>query len=361
MIAWFASLASATPLTGAPAPHWPLEAGTRWTFTDAGGAERLVLTALGDGRVEVRGPSVFWGGSGFTLTEDAGGWRVPATASYLGDDPKPEPWRVLQGPLVPGRSWTVTERRDGVPFSFEVDVVGPESVSLPTGPVDAWHLRYTLLAHLGTEHDFDLWVADGLGPVRILRTAESTMGRKTPEPADPLTLARFERRGPPQPVTDAPHDALQAEVVATGPGRVGQPFPLRFAVRDVGAVPVDAIVSLDASDVGWRYPKIGVEFVDPRGHVVEREIIGRCGLMNPLTAADLRELRPGEALDPFGPGSFSHEALSFTPDRRGTWTVRFTYDTSGATGWDPVDPDAPKLVPTVPAGAYRAETTVEVR
>jgi hypothetical protein len=332
------SVALASPLPAGEALDWPLEAGNRWTFTDARGEERLVLDALGGGRVEVRGPSVFWGSSGFTLRRAGDDWLLTATESYLGPDEKPAPWLVVDGPLRAGRRWEVVEERDGVPFTFSVEVVGSEPLPLPDGPVRAWHLRYRLLSHLGTERDVDLWFADGLGLVKLAQVAESTLGEKRPPDAPVVaTLARFERRGTAVAVGDAPDDALRAEVVATGPGRVGERLPLGFSVVNAGPVAVDAIPSLDASDVGWRYPKIGIEIVDPDGTVVEPGDLGRCGMTNPLA-----------------------DALAFVPDRPGGWRVRFTYDTSGADGWGPLDPDVAARIAGVPAGVYRAETVVTV-
>jgi hypothetical protein len=274
---------------------------------------------------------------------------------------KPSPWLVLDGPPRPGKRWSVREERDGVPFAFEVEVLGRETLSLPVGSTEAWHVRYTLTAHLGTEHDFDLWFSDGLGLVRLQRTAESTMGEKTSEEKPQiLELSRFERRGPEVVAEDAPEDALVASVVATGPGRVGEWLPLQFSLVNQSAVPVRVLRSLDASDIGWRYPKIQVELEGPDGQVWG-EPGGRCGLMNSLTLRDFQVLRPGEAFDPFGPGSFGHSALRHLPEKPGTWTVRFTYDTSGAGGWDPIDPEAAVLMGSVPHGVYRAQTTVEVR
>jgi hypothetical protein len=359
---WLVALlaAQAAPSGGEPL-RWPLEAGHRWTYVDSTGEIGLVLDARGEGRVEVRGPSIFWGSEGFVLEQTGGDWWVPVTESYLGPDPKPAPWKVLDGPLKPGRRWMVSEERDGVPFAFMVEVLGLESLSLPAGPMEAWHVRYRLTAHLGTEHDLDLWFADGMGLVKLARTAESTMGVKA-SPPQPLVLelARFERRGTEQPVADAPDDALQARVVATGPGRVGEPLPLRFSLYNTSDVPVRVLPALDASDAGWRYPKIEVELVDPDGQV-QGAPGARCGMMNTLERRDLRDLRPGEELDPFGPSTFAHSALEHRPEKRGTWTVRFTYDTSGAGGWDPIEPDVLKLIDSVPHGVYRAETTIEVR
>jgi hypothetical protein len=344
-------VAMAAPSLG-ESMRWPLEAGHRWVYTDSRGVIGLVLDARGEGHVAVRGPPIFWGSEGFVLQSRGNDWLVTAAES----------WTVLDGPLQAGKRWTVREERDGVPFVFEVEVLGRELLSLPVGPTEAWHVRYTLTAHLGTEHDVDLWFADGLGLVRLQRTAVSTMGVKTSEPQPlVLELARFEERGIAMAVEDAPDDALQAHVVATGPGRVGEPLPLRFSLHNRSDVPVRVLPSLDGSGWGMRHPKIEVELLDPDGKPWMEPRVGRCGNMNRLRREDMRELLPGESLDPFGPGSFKPLALSHLPDKPGTWTVRFTYDTSGSGGWDPIAPDALALVGSVPHGVYRSETTFEVQ
>ena len=124
-----------------------------------------------------------------------------------------------------------------------------------------------------------------------------------------------------------------------------------FVLHNVGTVPFEVVPSLDASDVGWRYPKIGID-IEHDGEPVTVETWGRCGMMNPLTADDLRTLPPGESLNPFGPGSFGHERLRWTPTEPGEYRVRLRYDFGEHSDWLQAEPMLQAQLTTAPSGQY---------
>src|SRR5262245_37766687 len=79
----------------------------------------------------------------------------------------------------------------------------------------------------------------------------------------------------------APAEALGIVVVASRTEiKRGQPWPLAFYAVNRTAAPLYVLRSLDASDAGWRYPKIDLEIRDAKGELVLGPTIGRCGLVN---------------------------------------------------------------------------------
>ena len=86
--------------------------------------------------------------------------------------------------------------------------------------------------------------------------------------------------------------------------------------------------NLDGSDAGLRTPLAKVEIRDPRGHVVAPPAALERRPAK-LRKGDLRDLEPGEGIDPFAGGAATHRGLGFRPDRAGVWSVRLVYDTSG--------------------------------
>lgn len=346
-------------LLGATAPaetltdlDWPMEAGTRWVLTDADGRAGLILTAEGEGRLTVRGPSVFWSGAGMVLAEQGDDWTLPLSASYLGDDLNDPAWLLLDLPLTPGKTWTTGRTEGDTHFTFQVHVRGAESIATPYGALDAWRVAYRLESHLGTERDFDAWFVDGIGLVQLQQVASSTLGAKTPlDPAPIYSLAAVETVSVVGDVAPEP-GWLEVTAEADGEGTVGSPLPVHFALTNTGPETFHVVPSLDASDVGWRYPKIDVEVEQVGVGAVTPEEVGRCGMMNPLTERDLRPLSPGESLDPFGPGTFSHHALRYTPSAPGEYRVRMVYDLGTPDDWGQADPALRERLSTVPPGKH---------
>lgn len=109
--------------------------------------------------------------------------------------------------------------------------------------------------------------------------------------------------------------------------RPDEPLPLTFYAVNRTDRPLSVIRSLDASDMGWRYPKIELEIRDAQGRLVEDAPVGRCGLVNPLTASDFVELAPGARTNLLGDGTFGHHRLrgpnGLAP---GVYTVTLHYD-----------------------------------
>ena len=84
--------------------------------------------------------------------------------------------------------------------------------------------------------------------------------------------------------------------------------------------------SLDGSEVGWRFPKCGIEVFDENKEKVQLGGIARCGNMNTLRDGDFVELEPGETLTlAENAGFYAFYQLSQKP---GTHWVRYSYATS---------------------------------
>ena len=107
----------------------------------------------------------------------------------------------------------------------------------------------------------------------------------------------------------------------------GEPLPLSFNAVNRSPRRVEVLRSLDASDMGWRYPKLDIEIRDASGRLVADPTIGRCGLVNPLGDSDFVELAPGARVDLFGEGAFGHYKLQQTNQlASGRYTVTLHYD-----------------------------------
>jgi len=196
-------------------------------------------------------------------------------------------------------------------------------------------------------------------PTASASCSSSRSSRRPLATAPVFSLSSFELRTPTDSVPPQ-SEWLSVEATTGGAGKVGEPLPVRFSLRNTGDAPFDVIPALDASDVGWRYPKIDIKIEKVGEGPVSIPSPGRCGVMNSLNTRDLRQLRPGEALDPFGPGTFGHQKLTWAPDAPGTYRVWLVYDFGDHTDWAQADDAIRPLLETVPTGSYRSPV-VEVK
>jgi hypothetical protein len=112
-------------------------------------------------------------------------------------------------------------------------------------------------------------------------------------------------------------------------GKVGEPLPVRFALRNLSPEALRIVPSIDGSEVG-RFPRYLLTILDDQG--VEQRPPKRtrfCGHLNRLEGRDFVRLEPGEEFDPLGPGTFGHALLSWTPLRPGVCTLDAVYDATG--------------------------------
>ena len=169
-----------------------------------------------------------------------------------------------------------------------------------------------------------------------------------------------------EPVEVAEQAAPIAIVVVTSRTKIarGEPLPLAFYAVNRTARSLSVLRSLDASDVGWRYPKIDIEIRDQAGREVEGPMMGRCGLVNPLAAADFVELASGERADLFGEGAFGHYKLHDTSHlARGRYTVTLHYDLrfTDAERGGSVDKTVQAKIASLPRGVYSSPpVTIDV-
>jgi len=111
--------------------------------------------------------------------------------------------------------------------------------------------------------------------------------------------------------------------------RMGESLEPALVLRNASDHPVQVIHCLDASDVGWRYPKVLVEITDAEGNPQSPPRFGRCGNMNALSLEDFSTLPAGEEFLPVKPGSFGHWAFRWKPEKPGQYRIRWTYDAAG--------------------------------
>jgi hypothetical protein len=147
---------------------------------------------------------------------------------------------------------------------------------------------------------------------------------------------------------------------------VGKPLPVVFALRNRTSGAIVVLPSLDASDVGWRYPMITIEVRDVDGNLVEPKNLGRCGLVNPLTAKDFATVPTGASIDIVGEGTSGHHMNRWVPEVPGPYSVTMIYDirfdspeTKTAVPDD--DDEVARLIAALPRGIYRSNSvTIQV-
>jgi hypothetical protein len=166
------------------------------------------------------------------------------------------------------------------------------------------------------------------------------------------------REHPPEPERARPviavvPSASQIKVAA------GERIPLDFSIVNQGGSAVRVLRSLDASDVGWRYPKINIEVRDAAGELVPVPMMGRCGLVNPLTADAFVALAPGQRLSLLGEGTFGHYALDAGIAEAGRYTLTLRYDlTFESRDKSSPSPDLAAAIAALPQGIYSSEPVV---
>jgi hypothetical protein len=142
-----------------------------------------------------------------------------------------------------------------------------------------------------------------------------------------------------------------------------EPLPITFYAVNRTDRPLSVLRSLDASDMGWRYPMMTIEIRDAAGRLVEGPKVGRCGMMNPLTMKDFVELAPGARVDLFGKGAFGHYRLRGPNDLApGVYTVTLHYDLRFDQRDRAMHDEVEVKIATLPKGMYSSPPiTIEVR
>lgn len=196
-----------------------------------------------------------------------------------------------------------------------------------------------------------------------LAVAASRSGPEAAPPDEPV----FTRMCPsPEAEQEPPSSEPPLVIVAVATSKtIGPDDPLPLVAYAVNRTnrPLMVLRSLDASDVGWRYPKIDLEIRDARGQLVGGAPGGRCGLVNPLTASDFVELAPGGQVDLLGEGTFGHHRLR-APNglAPGVYTVTVRYDVQFDQAERATHNDVAPQLAVLPKGLYVSQPLViEVR
>ncbi|MBC8290196.1 MAG: hypothetical protein H8E37_07750 [Planctomycetes bacterium] len=114
---------------------------------------------------------------------------------------------------------------------------------------------------------------------------------------------------------------------------VGESPEIEVRLHNKTEQAVTLVGSLDASDMGWRYPYCIFDIKGPPGHLGPG--IGRCGNTNPLRKKDFVKVAAGEKFDPFmridDYGFFDSSGLDFTRFQvPGKYKVTFKYSTKSS-------------------------------
>ncbi|MFG3259631.1 hypothetical protein [Streptomyces sp. NPDC048172] len=111
------------------------------------------------------------------------------------------------------------------------------------------------------------------------------------------------------------------------PHPVGSPVPVTVTVHNTSARRVWAAGVLDGSEDRVRYPHY-VPSVTYEGRAVHAPRRPEDPLVGPLRPGDFRELEPGEAFDPTGPGYLPLTTFgAFVPGRPGVYEFGLTLST----------------------------------
>ncbi|MDJ1131135.1 hypothetical protein [Streptomyces iconiensis] len=114
------------------------------------------------------------------------------------------------------------------------------------------------------------------------------------------------------------------------PHPLGSPVPVVVTLHNTSAHRVWAAGVLDGSEDGVRYPHYEPAVL-LEGRTVSPRRQPEDPLVGPLRPADFRQLEPGEAFDPTGPGYLPLTTFTtFTPRRPGTYLYTLTLSTLSA-------------------------------
>jgi hypothetical protein len=145
-------------------------------------------------------------------------------------------------------------------------------------------------------------------------------------------------------------------------GKVGEPLPIHFALRNISPTTVQILPSLDGSEEQMRYPRYSLEVRDEKGEAqkLAKGRGPRCGFMNPIKVLDFETLEPWEETNPFGFGTSGISMNGWIPQRPGTYTLIAVYDATGVVPdeWKgavkQMDPQAQQLLEAMPRGRFES-------
>ncbi len=303
-----------------------------------------------------RGPGLFWHDHHSRIQLDDQGLKILGYR-YSGEYYASEPPFVVLGPqFEPGATWLTTNFH----CQITATAIGREYVTTPAGSYDALRVRYVSAENcLGSSPDFELWLAERVGIVRVADIPSPQSRRFQPHEAmrtrELLSVETMQPRRT-ESGTSIHQDELRFIAQQTGPARVGEPWPISLWASNASAHGINLLPSLDASWRGARLPAIAVEIVGPSGPV-QLPQFSICGNINPLVEEDFVTLAPGEATDLVGHGTFGHPMLRWPPQRAAVYRLRFTYDLGNPQQWSErlEPPELQRLAQTLPSGSWTSE------
>ncbi|MFK7741083.1 MAG: hypothetical protein AB8H80_12255 [Planctomycetota bacterium] len=407
----------------------PLAVGNRWTFAEAGETAailEIVASSMHDDRpartLRIRGPALFWHTGDILIADDFKGGLQQVAYRYQSRQTS-ETLPLLPGKLTVGKRWSCPDFDAHVASfgpltvpagtfpAFRIDYVlnehlGTEadlriwiapnvgivqyehwqtSIRGQKQPIDEPHLLQ-LQEHIDLRsHAFEDKlvllpaemsraegaIADLLGPAADAERAEKiALLRELGRGVLPLLQAR---RDAPNTLPDqraridqalAAFPKLRLTATVKRQVALGGDPKMRFQLHNDWFRALTVLPSLDGSEHG-RMPSYHIELIGPDGEPVGLHLRS-CINTNPLTENDFRTLRPGESIDPFGPGTFSHQLIDFfRPKRAGRYRARLVLDTTGAVpaAWQsdfdhPMSAGTKALLHKLPQGRFESNEIV---
>jgi hypothetical protein len=146
-------------------------------------------------------------------------------------------------------------------------------------------------------------------------------------------------------------------------GKVGEPLPLRVALRNISDSKVAILPSLGRGP-GASWVRYDLEIRDEKGVTQEPRPTKKgyiCAFVNPLKVEDFVTLASGEECEAFGPGTDGHRMHPWIPSSPGTYTVSAVVDTEA---WKKspaeVDQQIFRLLEAMPRGRFESNSLVLV-
>ena len=168
-------------LPSAMADPYPLDLGRTWVYHSLD---------QNDGQApQVAPDQKFWVAqqvsSGVVIRRSYGSWEAPATLArktaesvvlsrYVDSGPPAtDSITILRFPLMVGAAWP---GRQLVGATERIEVAGFESVDVPAGRFEAWHVQHHLTYAAGGGDTLDYWYAPGVGMVEAIERATMLSG-----------------------------------------------------------------------------------------------------------------------------------------------------------------------------------------
>ncbi len=175
------SVLEALSLPSAMADPYPLDLGRTWVYHSLDQNDGEAPQVAPDQKFSVSQQVL----GGMVISRSYGNWEAPPTLArktaesvvlsrYIASGPPAtDSITILRFPLFVGESWP---GRQLVGATERIEVAGFESVDVPAGRFEAWHLQHHLTYAAGGGDTLDYWYAPGVGMVQAIERATMLSG-----------------------------------------------------------------------------------------------------------------------------------------------------------------------------------------